>query len=501
VARREQSVGSSRWRGAAWGAAIALSLAVIAAVPGDGLPWLRGPAEWIWGYHPGGRVPVPAASMALAVTLLVALSGIPVARRRASPVVAGLLTSAVVLGASFHLALVDPTPLGRLRALLRRAVSASVTSYHSVAISPAGRDPVAFVRRHADLLPQLDQHAATHPPGPVLHYRAAIGLCEHFPRLADALLDIAGVPRGERPPPLTRAARAGALLGVLLFDLAGLLVVWPLYRLGVALGLDALAAARLGLVWVVLPGPALMPARLDQAIAFPVTAYVVMLLAAARGSSPATRAGSAALAGVVAGLGLFLSYGAALFLVFGALAALAALALGREPAARSLHSRWLLACAISAAVAASVSFGIPALAGGEPVRAMLVALDIHRRGFTATRSYGLWLGWNLVDFTIFVGVPVAVLAACRGTASVHRVLRGDRIGPSAAFGLAAVVLPALLSLSGLTRGEVGRLWIPVMPLLLAGAVPPADAADGRRMAILCLLVASEAVLIGSFWSL
>jgi hypothetical protein len=41
----------------------------------------------------------------------------------------------------------------------------------------------------------------------------------------------------------------------------------------------------------------------------------------------------------------------------------------------------------------------------------------------------------------------------------------------------------------------------VMPLLLAGAVPPADAADGRRMAILCLLVASEAVLIGSFWSL
>jgi hypothetical protein len=84
---------------------------------------------------------------------------------------------------------------------------------------------------------------------------------------------------------------------------------------------------------------------------------------------------------------------------------------------------------------------------------------------------------------------------------MHCLLRGGRIGPSAAFGLAAVLLAALLSLSGLTRGEVGRLWIPLMPLLLAGAVPPADAADGRKMAILCLLVASEAVLIGSFWSL
>ena len=60
------------------------------------------------------------------------------------------------------------------------------------------RDPLAFLRAHARLLPQLTQgrkHAATHPPGPVLWYRGALALCERSPALTEALLAVAGVER------------------------------------------------------------------------------------------------------------------------------------------------------------------------------------------------------------------------------------------------------------------------------------------------------------------
>ncbi len=82
-------------------------------------------------------------------------------------------------------------PQGALRALMARAVSPSISSYHTVAVSEDARDPLAFLRAHARLLPQLTQgrkHAATHPPGPVLWYRGALALCERSPVLTEALL-------------------------------------------------------------------------------------------------------------------------------------------------------------------------------------------------------------------------------------------------------------------------------------------------------------------------
>jgi hypothetical protein len=59
------------------------------------------------------------------------------------------------------------------------------------------------------------------------------------------------------------------------------------------------------------------------------------------------------------------------------------------------------------------------------------------------------------------------------------VLLAFRLRPSRfARGVVAGVL--LLLLTGATRGEVGRLWIPVMPLLLVGALAGPD--DDRAAA-------------------
>jgi len=68
--------------------------------------------------------------------------------------------------------------------------------------------------------------------------------------------------------------------------------------------------------------------------------------------------------------------------------------------------------------------------------------------------------------------------------------------------IAATTGLALLVLSGVTRGEVGRIWIPLMPFLLVAAVAEpgrgqeAAAGPSRREALLlgALLVALSMVI-------
>ncbi len=486
----------------AFAVVVLLSWVVVLGIPFDALPWLRGPTEWEWGFRPTSTgVSGPAAVIALLLLALVLFSGTPAIRRRGSAAAAGLTAAAVVLGFAFHIALVDPGGLGRLRTLLRRTVASSITAYHTVALNEA-RDPEAFLRAHAELVSGLPLHASTHPPGPILYYRAMIGLCERFPSLTASTLAVAGVQRREFTPPLTGPARASALLGVLLLELMGSLVAWPLARLASALGMESLSASRLALVWAVLPGPSLMYVRFDQAMALAVVIYALLLVSAAQRARWFVRLGYAVLAGVAGASAIFLSFGSAIFLAAAGLAVLAAAVAG-EPSRegrRAVVARWGLACCLSAVVALALAFGAPALVAGSPVRVMVTALANHMV-FNATRSYLLWLVYNPLDLAVFLGVPIALLAAWQTGVRSCRAGNGARLRPGEAFGVAAVAFVPALTASGLTRGEVGRMWIPLMPLLMLSAIDDETAGDARVVACIGLVVASETLVIAGWWSL
>jgi hypothetical protein len=501
---------------ARWAFVTLPSLVVLVSVPFDLLPWLRGPApyppEWQWGYRTDPtRLPAVAVAISLAVLGLVAASFSPALRRRPPQTARWLVLAAVLLGWALPLALLAREPAGALRTLLARTLSRSITSYLTVAVSEDARDPLAFLRHHADLLPELAQtakHAATHPPGAVLYYRAMVGACEWSPALTEAILGMAGTTPRDYPPPLTRPARAGALLGVLLLDLAGALAAWPIARLALALGLERLAAARLALLWAVLPGPALMTPRVDQALALLVSVFAVLLLGALRPRSAWARVGRAALAGATGGIALFISYGSVVFLATTSLAALAAAAAapsvtdtpgGTKPRAAGWRAAATLSL-VSAAVAIALGFGLPALLGHEPLRAMCRALAIHREAYTAPRSYWLWLVFNPLDLALFLGPPVAALALWRAVSGLRRALSGAALEPAARFGLVTVAAVLTLVLLGVTRGEVGRIWIPLMPALLVGAVGQGDARDSRGMLAIATLVAALTLALGARWN-
>jgi hypothetical protein len=489
--------GSSEARGRRW-LVVLSSLLVLAAIPFDLAPWLRGPApyppEWQWTYRPdGASAPLLAAALcALGLLALLAATGAEAVRRRAARLAPLFVAAAVLLGWLFQVALLAREPGSPLATLLARTRSRSFTSYHAVAISAEARDPLAFLRRHAEGLPdevRSAKHAATHPPGPVLFYRAALAVCEGSPRLTSALLAAAGVSDRDFPPPATRPARAAALLGALLLGLLGAATAWPVFRLAEVLGPDRLSAGRLGVLWALLPGPALMTPQFDQALALPVAAATLLALRALGSARPRRAAGLMALAGVAGGIALFTSYGAAAFLAIGGACALAAA--GRWAGRRS----WALA-ALGGAVTVLVAFGVPALLGHEPFRALATALRIHREVYTAPRSYPLWLLFDPLDLALFLGVPVAVAGVLRLLPSAS----STRLGPVGRFRRAAFGGVAVLVLLGVTRGEVGRLWIPLMPLLLVASLGGEGRAPGTREALLQgVLLAALTLAIGRYW--
>jgi hypothetical protein len=491
---------------AALAAAAALCAAFVPTVLLDLAPWLRGPApyppEWQWEYRsPLALPPLPALALVALVLALVGAAGLPALARRERTSGRALVAVSVLLGFALPLALLAREPAGALRTLLARTASFSITSYHAAAVSDEARDPLAFVRRHAELLPGLARtakHAATHPVGPVLLFRATLAVCERSPTLTDLLLDAAAVPERDFAGPLTRPARAGALLGALSLSLLAALTAWPLAVLAEALGLGPLAAARASLLWALLPGPALIEPRFDASIALPVVAFAALLLSAARAGGTGAGAWRAVLAGVCAGAALLLSYGAAAFLAVAALAVVAA-ARARRP--RGPLTAIGTAGLVCTAVAIAIAFGLPALAGGHPVDALRTALAIHHQAYTAPRSYRLWLLFDPIDFAVLFGVPLACLAVAGAYRAARERLARRRAEPAAAFGLVVVAATFALVATGVARGEVGRIWIPLMPLALVAPACELDRGGAGETTLVGLLTALSTLVVAAAWRL
>jgi hypothetical protein len=470
-------------------AAAAVTLAALAAVVFDFPPGLRGPApyppEWQWERRaePAPGPWWPALACAAALVGLVAATGRATAARREGGARA-LLAAGTLAGFGLGVALVAVEPGGALQTFARRALSRTITSYLTVASADDARDPLAFLRGHADALPRYHKqakHAATHPPGPVLFYRGLIAIADAAPLAARATLRAARM-REEpaRPDAPGLSARAAAVWGPLLIVLAAALTAWPVAALGRALGLDEAGAARAGLLWLLLPGPLLQSPQFDQALGLPVVLAALATAAAARRSGPRGIA-LAAGAGLLGALALFFSYGMAVPLAISCAAALVALA-PTWPRAATL--------ALAAAATAVLAFASTALLGHAPLRAALVALGIHREAYTTPRSYALWLAFNPVDLFVFFGPPVAVLVAFAWAR------RGN--GAAQRFSLATGAGLGLLLLSGTLRGEAGRILIPLMPALLLAALAPAPP-TARGSALLAALLAAWTLALRALW--
>ena len=475
------------------------------------MPWVRGPApyppEWQWPLREGvASGPLwPALAAVLALLAVLALSGTAWARSRPVQARRVLLGIASALGLAFPLALVALEPGGVLATIFGRVAYRTATSYYTVAISPEAADPIDFLRRHDELLPTFRKgakHAATHPPGPVLVYRGLVGLCENVPGLTQAVLWMSGLPQSNprrARPEHAAHTRAAGVLGGLLILVACVLTAWPVAGLARAAGSGPLASARLGVLWTLLPGPVLVLPQFDQALALPVAVSAWALARALRVETSARSVAWSVAAGLAGGVAVALSYGAPAFLAIGGFAVLAAAVADGLKLTRAL--RW---CALAALVTAA-AFAAPALLGHHPIASMREALRIHREFFTQPRDYAVWLVFDPLDLAVFIGLPVAVSLVAATVRSTRRLLARARLQPDEAFRLAALATLLVLLMSGETRGEVGRIWIPIMPVLLVAALarparPDDDAAPSAASALLlAAAIAPTTIAIALWW--
>ncbi|MFF1608894.1 hypothetical protein ACFVYA_14040 [Amycolatopsis sp. NPDC058278] len=146
-------------------------------------------------------------------------------------------------------------------------------------------------------------------------------------------------------------------------------------------------------------------------------------------------------AGVLLGFGIFLSYG----LVLLGLLAVAVAVLGRQWRAAAL-----------AIVAALAVVGVFAWAGFWWLDGYHLVVERYYQGVALVRPYSYWVWADLAAVTVALG-PAVVAAVRRGFGSPRRALLAD---PVLLLGLAALTAILFADVSGLSKAETERIWLP-----------------------------------------
>jgi hypothetical protein len=179
-----------------------------------------------------------------------------------------------------------------------------------------------------------------------------------------------------------------------------------------------------------------------------------------------------AVAGVAAWVTLQFSLLMAVVLFAGLVELLLALAFGRRDARSLTILIWPVGAFAVAHAVAWIGLGYNALnvwmiwLGG--------AVDYTQ---THHRTYGAWLLYNPVDFAMFLGVPLAVFAF-RGVIVLRENWTHEVMWR---FMVAFLITLVALNLTGVTRGEVARLWMFLMPVAAALAAYAIDEASDQGL--------------------
>ncbi len=203
-------------------------------------------------------------------------------------------------------------------------------------------------------------------------------------------------------------------------------------------------AARAVLPFAVLtPGAVWIGVSADGLFAGTTATGLALLALSAKGFGAGRRyavpAGLAA--GVLLGFGIFLSYG----LVLLGLLALAVAILGRQWRAVAL-----------AVVAALVLVGVFAWAGFWWLDGYHLVVERYYQGVALVRPYSYWVWADLAAVVVALG-PAVVAAVRRGLARGPRGLFTD---PVLLLGAAALLTIVFADVSGLSKAETERIWLP-----------------------------------------
>ncbi len=425
-------------------AAVALGLVAVAAVVGgvlylSGRPVHAGAAPIFagWGPHVGLGTP-----FALLVAALVVWRGPALARTLSWP---RLLAAGYAAAVAWILALamVD----GWQRGLAGRLTTRYEYLSEVGGVTDVGVMLRGFAARILDFQPDSwATHVSGHPPG--------------------ALLVFVG---------LDRIGLGGGAWAAMACVLVGALVVVAVPVTLRALG-DETAARTAAPFLVLFPGAVWIGASADGLFAGVTACGVALLAVGLTRRRSITGPLACLLAGVLLGYGVYLSYG--LVLMAPIVVAVAVLA------RRAVPLLWSIAGAAAVVVAFTA-------AGFWWVDGYHLVVERYYQGIATDRPYAYWVWANIAAAVVCAGPAAAVVLRRAGAGSGRWVIAAARAaGGSAApdgtgsgrsrrfppMVAASVLLPVAAGvaivaadLSGLSKAEVERIWLPFVVWLMAGA--------------------------------
>jgi hypothetical protein len=439
------------------------------------------PGEWTWS-RLGEQIEPVAVDVGLAAVGLGLFAGFAAVGRRdlgrlgprssrwrEGAWVAGL----VAAGVFAQLAAMTAAPPGYG---IARAVTLAMTGssgYYHVAREEMA-DPMAFLRDYPEWIKGQDvYHVGTHPPGLFVLSRGALGLMDASPGLAKRI--DAATPRALAEAfrqiigPIPRADRAALVLVAGLTLLACSATSAPIFLMMRGSGADPASSWSSAVLWPLVPSAVLFQPTADAA--FPLLAAMSVALSSRRGPA------SAALAGVV------LAAGMACSLVFLAVGLVVGLMLATNRG-MPIRRRALLIGLTGVGFLAPTLLGWAAT-GANPFLIWWENQSKHA-GFYAEnpRSYLPWLAMNPIELVVGLGLPASAWV-------VVAMLAGK--APRASWFTLLVL--AILTLSGRSLSEVGRLWLPFLPMVLAASGSGQARLGGGNLtlAITVLLMAAQVV--------
>lgn len=211
------------------------------------------------------------------------------------------------------------------------------------------------------------------------------------------------------------------------------------------------AVARAAAPFLVLGPSAVFVGVSADGMFMAITAWGLAALAVAATSSTRAAVPLAVLSGMLLGAGVYLSYGLLL---------IGLIALAIVAAARAWR---VLPWALGGALAVAAAFTVAGFAWWE---AYSVLRERYYNGIASERPYTYWVWANFGAWAICAGVGVGA-----GVAHGVRLLsnRADLTRASRALlliGVSAIGCLVLASLSGMSKAEVERIWLPFTPWVL-----------------------------------
>ncbi len=355
--------------------------------------------------------------------------------------------------------------------LFQRIVNPGMNGYFSSAVRVETDE---YLKNFPQVIESLDQHARDHPPGSILLIKGVIGAVEKI-NFSNSLLTFVPAPDGDVKTHwdnFTSHEKVSALFLAFFYHAVGPMSIIVVFFIA-KLFFSTKTSLSLSLLGGLIPSISFFALKFDPFyfLLFCITTYFSL--------SGIRRERNYYLAGFFASISILFSYS-----VFPALAIL-----GLNFVVYYFQDLQVL---LNNFVKIIIGFLIPILL------MLLVGYNSFYAFFPivmnqAPRSYWQWVIYNPFDFFQYLGVPLTILFFV----SLKKIAKESK-KDVARITLIFIVLFMLLNVSGISRAEVGRIWMPLMlfPLLAIGCYKKLTLGFVLTLAVLLFI---QNIIMTEFW--